>query len=606
VALTLTIAGTPKNIQLGTLQISLVANGRGRARFAVKSLDATYRPALDADVLIDDGVTRNFGGLVDIPTEKSATDDGSGVGIITDITAVDYNAYADRRLVSIAIQPGTLKDALLALEPYVTPYGIVLDAFQVNGPSLPLLGFTLKTFAQVLSELATLTADFGEPYVWEIDAFKILRMYQPSTVPAPFDVVGTSLPIPEVVGDIIVESKRGSTYANRFVVYMPPVSETNRVETFDGDGVTDTFTLQYTPTLFTQGYVTSDLVNETLGVTGDGAQWEYDAGTNTITRTVGPPASGTANISVMFNGAFSALAAAEDTGEIAAVGLWEKFLILDQIDAGTSAQDIADANLARSVFISKTVKYRTTQDAVLPGMSQLINVPRRNVNATGVISEVVIRDIGKGLLVRDVTVVIDGSQTNLNRGFRDVYKRWNAIGTGGVASSTVVGSGTVPGTGSGTSGHKHVFKTANETVTSATTGTTLHDDIHLFFPVPANARIWFEMRIFHGAPNSNADFKLKWTVPSGTTMLWGGNSGVGANFQPSNQATIPNHLVTESDTVVLGSTTFLTEPFGAIFVGLIKTSSTAGTMQLQWAQNTSDAGNSTFYVDSHIQYEVIG
>lgn len=54
-----------------------------------------------------------------------------------------------------------------------------------------------------------------------------------------------------------------------------------------------------------RGYVTYDNgggpVNETLSFTGGGGTWEYDSGSNNITRTSGAPVSGTDNIQIIYS-----------------------------------------------------------------------------------------------------------------------------------------------------------------------------------------------------------------------------------------------------------------------------------------------------------------
>jgi hypothetical protein len=133
---------------------------------------------------------------------------------------------------------------------------------------------------------------------------------------------------------------------------------------------------------------------------------------------------------------------AEDAGEIASVGYVEKLIRVENLVDAAAAQARADAELASALAVHQTVTYRTLEAGLEPGMSQVITVPNRNVNATGMISDVVIRDFGKTSLVSDVTVVIDDSQTNLRRNFRDVYKQWSNVTTGaGVGASPPTGGG---------------------------------------------------------------------------------------------------------------------------------------------------------------------
>jgi hypothetical protein len=442
-ALTLTIDAVTKTFKAGSLNITMTANGRATASFSVTSLDATYRPALNDEVIINEDAVRIFGGVVTMVREHGA---GGGAAIVTDITAADFNVYPERRIISRAFPIGTLEDALnIIITDYLGTgfYNITLDAGQVTGPTLPALGYTVVRLDEVLNDLARLTAEAGDPYVWRINEFKELSMFQPSTEPAPFDIEDP-LPITDARSDITVEHRRGPDYANRVIVFVPPTTQNNRIEAFTGDGTTDTFDLQYIPFRF-RGLVTVNGVEETLSDVGGGGTWEFDSVTNTIERTTGAPGVA-ATITIEFDGTFTVNVAAEDAAEIAAIGLWEKLVMPDAIPDGITAQAFADAELARSKHPIKAIKYRTITPALFPGQGQVIDVARRNiVAATGVVSDVLARDLGKAHLSRDVTVIIDAAQTNLGRGWRDTIKSWSTDkrGGGGVASAT---------TGGGTSG----------------------------------------------------------------------------------------------------------------------------------------------------------
>src|SRR4029079_6674133 len=94
-------------------------------------------------------------------------------------------------------------------------------------------------------------------------------------------------------------------------------------ETFTGNGVDDSVTLEYTLTKH-YGYVTYDTIFQTLRTPDDpdAASWTYDPSDNSLTRTAGPIGLGKI-LSIRFDGTFTASATAEDAGEIAAHGLYE-------------------------------------------------------------------------------------------------------------------------------------------------------------------------------------------------------------------------------------------------------------------------------------------
>lgn len=138
-------------------------------------------------------------------------------------------------------------------------------------------------------------------------------------------------------------------------------------------------------------------------------------------------------------------------------------------------------------------------------------------------------------------------------------------------------------------GWKTVYKTADETIAS---DATLSDDADLKFPVDANSDYTFIM-FLHVTSNTTADFKYAFTQPSGS---FGRMKSTG-DWDAVNSTGLVS--IDASTAVVIGSATEKTlEQHGRIITG-----STAGTIQLQWAQNTSDAGNTTLEQGSIIMWK---
>lgn len=209
---------------------------------------------------------RIFGGNVTTPIESGI----NGLPITpinTRIEASDFNSLIDRRYITASIPAGTLKAALLVVEPYLTTYGVSLDPAQVDGPSLPALEYGQVRAADVMTELATLSG-----YLWEIDYDKILRMRQPGSTSAPFTITAGD---GNTVGDVTVAPTRrgaGTVYANRVIVVagtpeVPIIAEANDVpeqtahglweisisapEVFDlavAQALADAYLIQRTPT----------------------------------------------------------------------------------------------------------------------------------------------------------------------------------------------------------------------------------------------------------------------------------------------------------------------------------------------------------------------
>lgn len=141
-----------------------------------------------------------------------------------------------------------------------------------------------------------------------------------------------------------------------------------------------------------------------------------------------------------------------------------------------------------------------------------------------------------------------------------------------------------------------VRKTAIESVASST---TLQNDDHLFFTAVAGQNYRFRCVLF--VTNSGtqlADLKVAFTFPAGT-MTFGVNALDTAATSPigsANMTAIPSATSGTSTIAVAAGSDNVTIIEG-FFV-----CTTGGTVQLQWAQNTSQASATSLNVNSYIEY----
>lgn len=129
-----------------------------------------------------------------------------------------------------------------------------------------------------------------------------------------------------------------------------------------------------------------------------------------------------------------------------------------------------------------------------------------------------------------------------------------------------------------------VYKTANEDRTATT---TLADDTELTTTLAASAV--YHVRIYlHYAALDAAKIKTAWTVPSGASGL---RSAIGAGSAATDATAATTsrfgvHAFTT--TVTYGTRSHATNQCVAIEEGIVTTTS-AGTLAIQWAQDTSNA-----------------
>lgn len=188
--------------------------------------------------------------------------------------------------------------------------------------------------------------------------------------------------------------------------------------------------------------------------------------------------------------------------------------------------------------------------------------------------------------------------------------------TGGVTLSSnlsVAGSGAVTGnqsvggnlTVAGVRQLQFVRKTADEPLTS---NTTMQNDDHLVVSVAANGIYTFELMLMAQTANSDlsGDIKVAFTFPTGGTLHFTGTGPNNADLSSTNSSNSNGEWVARNNAV--SGTTFIPYgmsgvPIGILLKGILINGSTAGSLQLQWAQNASNANALTVLTGSWMQAE---
>ena len=146
-----------------------------------------------------------------------------------------------------------------------------------------------------------------------------------------------------------------------------------------------------------------------------------------------------------------------------------------------------------------------------------------------------------------------------------------------------------------------VEKTADEQRLSTTTNST---DLHLFYPVEANAVYVVEGLLLYSA-RDDTDVKIGFAGPSGTTFDWIAH----AQNQSSTGGVASGGVVVDRQSI--GNSAFPLGGFGAenttymtaLLRGRIDTASTAGTFSLNWAQRVSNATAAIMRAGSWIKFQ---
>jgi hypothetical protein len=167
-----------------------------------------------------------------------------------------------------------------------------------------------------------------------------------------------------------------------------------------------------------------------------------------------------------------------------------------------------------------------------------------------------------------------------------------AVGTNGqvLTADSTAGTGLAWTTLTAGATVKSVRKSSDQTVTSST---TLVNDSQLKFAIEANATYTFQAWLYVYAADGTPDIKVTFTSPAGSTLFWS-SSQVIFLANASTTLTVVAPGGTTGDFFV-DSNLRVVELFGSVL-----NSSTAGDVQLQFAQNTSSANGTSVKAGSYI------
>lgn len=211
---TISVGGSTRKLKTNSLHVVEGINGRSTLRAGIVSLDGSYIPDTDDEVVLeDDSSNMLFKGVVTEPEEEWQA---QGDAVITMITAEDNSALAGRRRVKASTTGGISgRDAIdYLVDNYLATYGVTRDTSMPEGATLGALSYDYATVTEVLNDIVRLAA--SESWLWRIDEDKVLKAWEPgaSALPCPWSISASS---PKIVGDIKITRSRDK-YANKVIL----------------------------------------------------------------------------------------------------------------------------------------------------------------------------------------------------------------------------------------------------------------------------------------------------------------------------------------------------------------------------------------------------
>jgi hypothetical protein len=138
----------------------------------------TYKPNLGQEVVVMDGSTKIFGGVI---VQMESVPGIYGI-VEHQITCQDYTRLLDHRLVPNTFTAQTVDEILLFLKDNYFPSGFTIN--NVDAPiNIPFIAFNYKPLAQCIIELANMIN-----YDWYVDYDKDVHFFAKETTSAPFSL----------------------------------------------------------------------------------------------------------------------------------------------------------------------------------------------------------------------------------------------------------------------------------------------------------------------------------------------------------------------------------------------------------------------------------
>lgn len=259
--------GVSISCESGSFSASQSIGARSSATFINHSRDGAFLALPGERIEVYSLGRLVFGGRVE-EVEETYPGDAASPYKVSSVSASDYSALADRRVVTVATYPeGTLAGAIVRdlaaiyLAPESVSWAGVQDGFAV-GP----ITIAYQTLTEVLDALADLVG-----FLWRVDFRRVLHFCHPATFSSPWSIeTGAETYVSLAVNRGLAE------YRNVHTIVAGQDLTAERRRRYSGDSETQVFSVELPigeePRIFV------DALEQTVGISGvdDESESEFD------------------------------------------------------------------------------------------------------------------------------------------------------------------------------------------------------------------------------------------------------------------------------------------------------------------------------------------
>lgn len=186
VDLTIQIDGQDRTsrVQLGSLRITDNINQhRDTCLFQVKrTIEQPFQPEVNQEVIIFDGATRIFGGIITNVSVRIESVDHA----VYDVQCSDFSVLLERKLILERLSNQTVEEIIFFLLEKYDDEGFTMDGV-IGDQTIDQITFNRINFSDVLNMMAQLTG-----FSWYVDYDKDIHFFPKSQEPAPFNLTDDS------------------------------------------------------------------------------------------------------------------------------------------------------------------------------------------------------------------------------------------------------------------------------------------------------------------------------------------------------------------------------------------------------------------------------